>query len=99
VAWKQLIDLMIDVRECNDEDLTCTIAALFPTCIDLSNIPLTSSDTHAIGYVLRHVNKKIEKISLAHCTLSSQSFANISSAIVSMPGKVSFLILLTRRSV
>jgi len=80
---------MIDVRECNDDDLTNALAAKLPSCVDFSNIPLTSSDTHAIGCILSRSTKLVDKLNLNHCTLSTESFRNISSAIVVMPGKVS----------
>jgi len=84
-----LIDVMIDVRECNDHELTKELAAKLPSFIDLSNILLTPSDTHAVGCVLSHVTKQVDKLSLNRCMLSTKSFQNISVAIVSMPGKVS----------
>ena len=76
-------------REGNDNDVTNIIAKHFPEVVDMRGFPLTQSNAHALGYVMRRVTTRIEVLGFNGCNLNSASFSHISEAIKEMPGSVS----------
>ena len=79
-----------DIRESASEELTLSAIKLFPEELLLKSIPLSASDCHAFGLMLRKVKKPLE-LNFSHCNLDDHSFFYISSAIKEMPGSVSLI--------
>nr|XP_018670059.1 protein NLRC5-like [Ciona intestinalis] len=78
-ARRQFIRLLLDVRECDNCDVTKAIAERFPRDINLSRTPLTSSDAHAFSYVMQHVTKDIDDVNIKYCDLTTQQLKLIFS--------------------
>ncbi|XP_076811505.1 protein NLRC5-like isoform X2 [Clavelina lepadiformis] len=89
----KLFDLYACVREGKDSSIATKAAEHFPTTIHLLQ-PMNSNLVPGFCFVLKHVTKQLNVLSLWGCYLDSNSFHEIASVIKEMkPGQIGKMII------
>ena len=55
----------------------------------MNSVALSSSDCHAVGFVLQRTKAKLDLVKLSRCSIDEHGFSHIAAAIQEMPGSVS----------
>jgi len=93
---RTFLDLLLDVRECNSDDVTKRIAQQFPDNLILERTPFSANEAHAFSYVIKHVTKRLEFADLRYCDLTTQVFRLITNGLNASESQVSQEILFQR---
>ncbi|XP_076811567.1 protein NLRC5-like [Clavelina lepadiformis] len=84
----KLLDLYACVGEGKDSSIATKAAEYFPTTIQLPR-PMNSNLVPGFCFVMKHVTKQLDVLSLNHCRLDANSFHEIASVIKEMkPGQI-----------
>ncbi|XP_076812008.1 uncharacterized protein LOC143458976 isoform X1 [Clavelina lepadiformis] len=84
----RLLDLYACVGEGKDSSIATKAAEHFPTTIQLPQ-PINSNLVPGFCFVMKHVTKQLDVLSLAGCSLDANSFHEIASVIKKMkPGQI-----------
>lgn len=75
-----MLNLLITLRECGDDDSVVNIMKSNIPKIALPGIPLTPSDLHAVGNVAKHCSL-LSILQLANCHLDKNSVKIISQGL------------------
>ncbi|CAK8680974.1 unnamed protein product [Clavelina lepadiformis] len=84
----KLVDLYACVREGKDSSIATKAAEHFPTTIHLPP-PMNLNLVPGLCFVMKHVTKQLDLLSLSYCSLDANSFHEIASVIKEMkPGQI-----------
>uniref|UniRef100_H2ZDI9 Uncharacterized protein n=1 Tax=Ciona savignyi TaxID=51511 RepID=H2ZDI9_CIOSA len=85
---REILTLLLDIREFNDADKDKDIASLLPRTMRFNNILLTDSEAHCIGRILCHREKDLDELSFSRCSLTTKRFNHIKGAVVEMKAMI-----------